>query len=101
MGCSLREARARIDSREFSFWKAWDSIEPIGERRADLRAGIVAAAVANSAGKVCKSTKRPADFMPLLRRSSKKPSQKELIAKVKAALLAVGKKKGGRRGDDR
>jgi hypothetical protein len=36
MGCSLREAMARVDSWEFTEWQAYDRLEPIGEGRANL-----------------------------------------------------------------
>ncbi len=57
-------AMREISSREFAEWIAYDQLEPFGEQRADLRAGITAATVANvNRGK----GQRPfaaADFMP-------------------------------------
>ena len=41
---------------------------PIGEARADLRAGIVASAVANHGMSPPKTPARPLDFMPFQRR---------------------------------
>ncbi len=43
---------------------AFDSIDPFGEQREDLRAGIVAAAVANYGMSRPKTPARPLDFMP-------------------------------------
>jgi len=58
------ELLRRLDSRELSEWMAYDQIEPLGEWRADLRAGIVAATLANvNRGKAQKPFK-PEDFMP-------------------------------------
>jgi len=47
LGKSLRECMSSVDSREFTRWKAFDRVSPIGDWRADRRAGLVAAAVYN------------------------------------------------------
>lgn len=98
MGCSLREVRARISSREFSFWQAFDSVDPIGEARADLRTGIVASAIHNAAGKTFKTSAVAADFMPIQKRLRRRPSKKELQQKIMTALLPF---KGKANGDNR
>jgi hypothetical protein len=59
---SVRQAQAEIDAQEFTEWMEFYHQEPWGEWRSDLRAGIVAATVANSAGG--KSTFQAKDFMP-------------------------------------
>ncbi|WP_157131226.1 phage tail assembly protein T [Burkholderia pseudomallei] len=46
---------ANLDSTELTEWLAFDHMEPIGEHRADLRAGIVAATIGGG---------RPLDYMP-------------------------------------
>lgn len=53
-----------MTTEDFRGWMAYYNIEPFGERRADLRAGIVAAAVRN--GLRGKGTRafRATDFMP-------------------------------------
>lgn len=58
---SVREAQERIDSREFAEWVAYYKIDPFGNKRGDMQAGIIAASNVNlwSKGKVS-----PADFMP-------------------------------------
>lgn len=64
LGCTIRELEARMSSREFSEWIAYSGIEPWGEDRADLRAGILASLTANiNRGKGAKPF-RPSDFMP-------------------------------------
>lgn len=56
-------------------WMAYDSLEPIGELRADVRAGIIASVIANTN----RDRKRrpdpftPHDFMPFLERSAAAP----------------------------
>ena len=53
-----------ISSREFAEWAAYYEIEPFGEERADLRAGVVASMVGNSAGgKQGGGSFEPADFV--------------------------------------
>lgn len=55
---------ASMSNREFVEWQAYFGIEPFGEERADLRAGIVAATVANAAGGRGKGrAAKPTDFM--------------------------------------
>lgn len=47
MGCTVRELQARMDSAEFTEWQAFDALEPIGERRADLRMALLCQLIAN------------------------------------------------------
>lgn len=65
VGRMLRETTAL----ELAEYMAMERIDgPIGEVRADLRAGIVASAVANHGMSPPKSPTRPLDFMPYQRR---------------------------------
>lgn len=64
LGCTIRELEARMDSREFSEWMAYYSIEPWGEDRADLRTGILASLTANINRKKNAKPYSPVDFMP-------------------------------------
>ena len=55
---------ANMSNREFVEWQAYYGLEPFGEERADLRAGIVSATVANAAGGRGKGrAAKPTDFM--------------------------------------
>ncbi len=45
-------------------WIAYAEIEPFGEERADLRAGIVASTMANINRQKGKPAYKPQDFMP-------------------------------------
>lgn len=47
MGRTVEELLGAISSRELTEWIAFDQVEPIGDRRGDLQAGVVAATVAN------------------------------------------------------
>lgn len=65
VGRMLREMTAL----EIAEYMALERIDgPIGEIRADLRAGIVASAVANHGMSPPKTPTRPLDFMPYQRR---------------------------------
>ena len=44
---TVAELLSRTTSRELSEWMVYYELEPFGEERADLRAGIVASTVAN------------------------------------------------------
>ena len=73
LGYTVRELLARIDSRELSEWMAFYSLEPFGDIRGDLQAGIVASTIANANSGKGSRTFQPADFMPLM----EKPEQDE------------------------
>ena len=99
MGRTIRELRATLSYAEFQEWGLYYQIEPWGEDRADLRAGIIASTIANYAGKV-RADKAdlalPADFMPYLDRSEPEApaddrplTDDELAAWADAALFGI------------
>ncbi len=47
MGRTVEELLGAISSHELTEWIAFDQVEPFGDRRGDLQAGVVAATVAN------------------------------------------------------
>jgi hypothetical protein len=47
MGCSLREVMARVDSWEFTEWRAFDRLEPIGQGRITLALAGLTSMTAN------------------------------------------------------
>lgn len=62
----------RMDSAELSEWIAYHGLNPFGEQRGDLRAGIIASVIANAnRGKGTRSFK-PSDFMPKFGDKAKK-----------------------------
>lgn len=61
---SLRQLKSKITMRELRGWQRYYRIEPWGERRADLRAGIVAAAMRNSMRGRGSRAFRAQDFLP-------------------------------------
>ena len=62
----MAELLATVSSIELSEWMEFDRLEPFGDGRADLRAGIIASTVANYSGKTLKEdiSLNPSDFMP-------------------------------------
>ena len=100
MGRTIQELRAVLSHAEFQEWCLYYQIEPWGEDRADLRAGIVASTIANYAGK-CRAEGAepalPADFMPYLERpapaesptSDRLLSDDELAAWADAAIFGI------------
>lgn len=94
LGRTVRELLATTSSEELTDWRAFDSVEPIGDGRLDLGFGVVAATVANYAGMARKSGSDPAspkDFMPLLPKKTQSQSQQELRTML---MAMVPKKKG-------
>lgn len=54
---------ARISGRELVEWMILEQIEPWGERRADLRAGMIAATIANVHRDGRRAPYQPAEFV--------------------------------------
>ncbi|WP_236674309.1 DUF4035 domain-containing protein [Paraburkholderia hospita] len=65
---TVRQLLANLDSAELTEWMAFNSIEPFGEARADLRAGIIASTVANHGSVAMKKPVPPIDYMPFQQR---------------------------------
>lgn len=72
---------ARVDARELAEWEAYYSLDPWGQDRADLRAGTIAAVVANS--RAAGGGFKPSDFMPKYM-----PSPEQTENDMKAACQA-------------
>lgn len=56
-----------LTSQEFSEWIAFYRIEPFGPQVDDLRAGVIAATMANTGRAKNSKAYQPADFFPSLR----------------------------------
>jgi hypothetical protein len=73
LGRTVAELEETMSGRELTEWMAYDSLEPFGEQRADLRSGIVASTIAN-----CHRSRGPAfkpqDFMPFVEKPSADPA---------------------------
>ncbi len=87
----MRELLERIDSAEITSWQLYAEMEPFGEERADLRAGIIAALIANANRDPKKHREpfTPRDFMPCLTVASRRDeSSADRLRKLAAAMGA-------------
>lgn len=71
----MAEVQRTISGREFAEWLAYYQIEPWGEERADLRAGIVASTVANVHRTKSQKAYKPEDFVPKFKVPEKEPDR--------------------------
>ena len=77
---SVRRAQIEIDAAEFAEWMAFGRFDPYGEERADLRAGIVAATIANVFRKKGTRALKAADFMPRFRSGPRREGWRQMKA---------------------
>jgi hypothetical protein len=90
-----------IPYRLFREWQVFFSLEPWGEERADLRAGIVASVIANTHRDRKKKPRPyvPGDFMPKFGKQKKRrQSQNELKMKLTLFAKAHNAARKGKRG---
>ena len=90
---TVSELLSRISSRELSEWLAYFRIEgPPGEGRADWRAGMVAATIANVNRDPKKRRKpfEPADFLPQWSASDAGASWRDQLRAAEAINRALG-----------
>jgi hypothetical protein len=77
---------AELTSPQIAEWMAYFQLEPFGERRADLRAGIIASTVANAHRAKDSRPYKPQDFMPDFESGRTEDDAADLLAKAQAAL---------------
>src|SRR5262245_16936279 len=71
LGCTLEQLGQRMSAQEFSLWLALYEQSPWDDSRLDLGFGVIAATVANYAGKMRAQSApaaSPLDFMPFVKR---------------------------------
>lgn len=80
-----------ISARQLYEWFAFAALEGFGERRADLRMGILASLIANvhRDAKRKVSPYKPGDFIPKIKEDADRIAEQEL----KMALNAIAKRK--------
>lgn len=69
MGIPVGEMLARMTSSELAEYMTYDRIDPFGEQRADLRAGIVASVTANHSMSPPKTPTKATDYMPFTKKA--------------------------------
>ena len=82
---------AELSSTQIAEWMAYFRLEPSGERRADLRAGIIASTVANAHRAKDSRPYKPQDFMPDFEQGTDEDEAAALFAKAQAALGGGGR----------
>lgn len=88
---TVREMLGKLDSRELTEWFLYDALDPFGQARADLRAGVIASTVAN-----CHSTKghfKPSDFVVKYGPRVVERKTPEQLATTARAITAMFKRK--------
>ena len=88
---TVKELLSRIDSAELAEWMAYERIDPFGNERGDLRAGIIASTVANCSVAVRAKTK-PGDFMPSFGRRVRQ-SVESIMANFKAYNDSINRRR--------
>lgn len=81
---------AELSSPQIAEWMAYFAIEPFGERRADLRAAIIAATIANAQRAKDSRPFKPQDFMPDFEADYTDGETADLLARAQAALGGGG-----------
>lgn len=91
---SVKQCQQVVDSAEFVAWQAYALLEPFGEERADLRAGIVASTIANVNRGRATPPFRPKDFMPEFRLRT--PERVQTIEEQQQILGLMAVASGGK-----
>lgn len=91
---SPNEVLSKHTSRELTEWAVFLGLEPRGEKRADLHAGIVASTVANANRDPKKDRAfKPEDFMPKFGHQQELTDE-QMGVKLDGLARAYGGKKG-------
>lgn len=84
LGLTLKEAKSKIDSREFSEWAVFSQTEPIGADRFDILAAHICATIANCTPRKSRRPLTIKDFLiqwtPHRKRRTAKEMQNTLMA---------------------
>ena len=91
LGRTKREMLATVSSYDLAEMIAYNRIQPIGELRADLRAGIVASTLANIHRGKNREAYTPQDFMPYIVRP---PVNQAKLLRAQLGHLVVRKNDG-------
>ena len=77
-----------MTSRQYLEWLAFYNLEPWGEHRGDLRAGIIASTIANVNRGKNQEAVEPLDFMPY-QKQAQEQSPDEIKFSLRSILRAV------------
>ena len=90
LGKTISELQQTLTHSEFIDWCAFYQLEPWGENRADLRAGIIASTMTNlyASWVGSKTTTNPADFMPTFEPHETRPTEERQLTDEELAAWA-------------
>jgi hypothetical protein len=83
---TVRSLLAEMDSRELTEWMAYDVVEPFGDGRGDIQAGVVASTIANIHRTKNARPYKPTDFVP---RYGEPPPREPTADEAAAATMAM------------
>lgn len=84
LGYTVEELQHLISWNEFEDWRAYDRLEPIGPRREDFQAALIASCIVNAHSK---RKVTPSDLMPKWGGAAEKPTPAQVKAKFMAFAL--------------
>jgi hypothetical protein len=89
------EMMARMSYEEFMEWMIFDSIEPFGDRRADIHIGIIRATLANLFARKNESSPvfQPEDMTPKFGPQPERPAQTPEQMKMAMMMLMEASQK--------
>jgi hypothetical protein len=90
---SVAQMLAQMDSAELTEWQAYYGLEPFGQERADLRAGIISATVANAMTTREGRSFEPRDFMPVFDRQEREVNSAVMAGFNRARMAVVARRK--------
>lgn len=76
-----------LTSRQLAEWMAYYAVDPFGDQRGDLQAGIIAATVSNRWRGKNEAPAKPVDFMPYIEKPQQ--SAEEIQRTLRSILGAV------------
>lgn len=91
---SPSEVLDKHTSRELTEWMIYLQMEPAGEERADLRAGIISSTVANAHKGKGGRTFKPQDFMPKFGTQEVEQGEEEMMLAAQMLTKSFGGKMG-------
>lgn len=89
----MAELLARLSARELAEWRAFDRLEPFGDRRADVRLGIMAALFANAHRAAGAKPFTPRDFLPVFDAEEAEAERRQTVADQILAAFAQRQQK--------
>ena len=76
LGCLHPDDLLRsLTAKQFAEWRAFYGLDPFGDQRADLRAGIISSVISNRMRGKNENPMEPMQFMPYIQQSEQTPEE--------------------------